>query len=199
MTSSVAGMNTIGRDATGDGWGLNAGELFNVVLVYEDQASALRGLALYRRLATELRGTFAFHLHLWKFAVLGLGRLADVSTTQAVEADLIIVCTRGAASPPEPVQAWFERWLELKGHNYCALVVLEEAASEDRQGGYFHGLPDRGVVTVFASTAPAVPQRELTASAAFSAPRLRQGLMAASTMALAPRSLCLACPSFEVR
>lgn len=125
---------------------------FNVILVYEDRASALRGLSLCQRLVVELGEDSDFNLNVWKFAVLGVARLAEVSAEQAAAADLIIVCMRDEAEPTEQVQAWFRRWTGLKDHNECALAVLSGPA-HDRyvttgKNGFFRGLAQRGV-TVF--------------------------------------------------
>ena len=135
------------------GCGVADAELFNVILVYEDQASALRGLALYQRLVSELGMDCDFNLNVWKFAILGLARLAEISTEQASDADLVIVCTRDESAPPEHVRSWFQRWVELKGHDDCALVVLGEVAhgwpEPARQDGFFHDLSRCGGVTIF--------------------------------------------------
>ncbi|MEQ2009406.1 MAG: hypothetical protein ABMA26_21705 [Limisphaerales bacterium] len=146
-------MNTNWNGSTHGGCGVTAAELFNVILVYEDQASALRGLSLYQRLVSELGIDCDFNLNVWKFAVLGLARLDEISAEQASDADLVIVCTRDESVPPAHVRSWFQRWVEMKGRNDCALVVLGEAADEwaraDKQDGFFHGLARRGGVAVF--------------------------------------------------
>lgn len=154
-------MTTNRNAAPHSSFGVAAGELFNVVLVYDDLASAHRGLALYQRLVNELGSDDDFHLTVWKFTVLGVARLAELSTEQAVTANLVIVCTRDAAAPPEQVQAWFQCWLELKGHTDCALVVLDGADHDQpepaRQGGFFHDLARCGRVAVFPSAVTATP------------------------------------------
>lgn len=104
------------------------GEPYNVVLVYEDPASARRGLTLYQRLMNELGIACEFSLDVWKFAVLALARLDELTREQAAAADLVIVCTRATAEPPAQLEAWHQRWLELKGHDDCALIVLGEPA-----------------------------------------------------------------------
>ncbi len=114
-----------------DGRGRNAPEVFNVLLVYEDQASAERGMALYQRLVAKQGNDRLFHLNVWKFAVLGFASLAEISDAQAADADLVIVCTRGEAEPPEQVRAWFQRWVDQKRDNHCVLVVLS-GPPEDR-------------------------------------------------------------------
>lgn len=146
-------MTTKWNDTIRDGWGLNTGELLNVILVYEDRASAQRGLALYQRLMNDLGVEYEFNLNVWKFAVLGLARLDEISTEQAAAADLVIVCTRDESVPSERVQAWFERWLELKGRDDCALVILREAApaaaAPTRHGGFHDDLAQRGGIACF--------------------------------------------------
>jgi|GEM_PF-1571363 len=146
-------MSTKWNDSIRAGWGLDTGELLNVILVYEDRASAQRGLALYQRLMNDLGVEYEFNLNVWKFAVLGLARLDEISTEQAAAADLVIVCTRDESAPPERVQAWFERWLELKGRDDCALVMLGDAAPDSsspaRHGGFFDDLAERGGIACF--------------------------------------------------
>ena len=153
-------MQTNSNDWASGGCGVAAGELFNVVLVYDDPASALRGLALYQRLVTELGLDCDGNVNVWKFAVLGVSRLAEISATEAEAADLVIVCTRDEVAPPEQVQAWFHRWLELKGHDDCTLVVLGGEVSDQpepaRPGGFFHDLARYGRVSVFPSAATTV-------------------------------------------
>ena len=150
-------MTTSWKNSRREGCGVQAGELFNVILVYEDQASASRGLALYQRLVTDLGGEDDFNLNVWKFAVLGVGRLAEISAQQATEADLIIVCPRDESEPPEDVQAWFQRWADVKGQSDYALVVLSGNASpcpvSAGSNGFFRGMARRGHVAVFSSTA----------------------------------------------
>ncbi len=142
------------KDAIREQRGVAVGEHFNVVLVYGDQASARRGLALYQRLVSELGGEGGFSLTTWTYTVLGVSRLADISPVQAAEADLVIVCTQDESESPEQVQACFQQyWLELNGHSDCALVVLDgtdcDGAMPDRNGGFFHDLARHGQVTVF--------------------------------------------------
>lgn len=150
---NLPAMTTKWNDTIRDGWGLNTGELLNVILIYEDRASAQRGLALYQRLMNDLGVEYEFNLNVWKFAVLGLARLDEVSTEQAAAADLVIVCTRDESAPPERVQAWFERWLELKGRDDCALVMLREdapgPATPAQAGGFFDDLAQRGGIACF--------------------------------------------------
>lgn len=146
-------MTTKWNDTTRDGWGHNTGELLNVILVYEDRSSAQRGLALYQRLMSDLGVESEFNLNVWKFAVLALARLDEISTEQAAAADLVIVCTRDGSAPLERVQAWFERWLELKGSDDCALVTLREAAPDPaappRHGGFNEDLAQPGGIVCF--------------------------------------------------
>ena len=138
---------------------MHAAELFNVILVYEDQASALRGLALYQRLVTQLGGDSDFNLNVWKFAVLGVGRLDEISSGQAAEADLIIVCTRDEAEPTAEVQEWFQHWAEAKGQSDCAMAVLGASATAGPESsatpGFFHGLAQRGGISYFSPAAHA--------------------------------------------
>jgi hypothetical protein len=105
-----------------------AAEPFNVILVYEDQAGAQRGLALYPQLLSELGIACEFNLGVWKFAVLALARLDELTREQAAAADLVIICPRIAPEPPEQLAAWHQHWLELKGRDDCALIVLDEPA-----------------------------------------------------------------------
>lgn len=132
---------------------MTASEIFNVILVYEDQPGARRGLALYQRLMNELGVGCEFNLHVWKFAVLGLARLDEISPEQAAAADLVIVCTRDESAPPEQIRAWYQHWVDMKGHDDCALVVLGEPAHDApepaRSGGGCHQLTKRGGVAVF--------------------------------------------------
>lgn len=195
-------MNQSLKGVTENRCGEAASDTFNVVLIYEDQASALRGLALYRRLQTDLGGCLAFQFNLWKFAVLGIEWLAEISAAQAAAANLVIVCAQDtSASPPAQVQAWFNRWLELKVHSNCTVVVLGEAATDQRAqpapGGFFHDLAQRGVVTVLSPAPLGNPPRELMPQPGCHTPRLRPELMTAATLPLAPRFSCLRQPFLQ--
>ncbi len=136
-------MNPIWHDATRPGFGVDASQLFNVILVYGDQASALHGLTLYQRLVSELG---AFNLSLWKFAVLGVRQLAEISAEQAADADLLIVCKQDEAT--QQVPAWLECWLDVKSRHDCALMLLGDAAREAaeaaREDGFFQELARHG-------------------------------------------------------
>lgn len=146
-------MTTQWNAAAHSGCGVAAGELFNVVLVYEDMASAHRGLALYQRLVNELGDDVAFNLAVWKFTALGVARLAALSAEQVATANLVIVCTRDAAALPEAVQAWIRCWLKRKERFDCALAVLDGASHDQsepvRAGGFFQDLRRYGRVAVF--------------------------------------------------
>lgn len=145
------------NNSTREGCGLTATELFNVILVYEDLASARRGLALYHRLVTELGDEHDFNVNVWKFAVLGVGRLAEICAAQAADTDLVIVCTRDESESSEQSLAWVQCWLEQRGNSDCAVVVLGGAANDQpapgATGGFFDHLARRGDGVVLPETA----------------------------------------------
>lgn len=161
--ATVGPMTTRWPDTRGNQACSLAAEPFNVVLVYEDPASAQRGLTLYQRLMSELGIACEFNLGVWKFAVLALARLDELTREQAAAADLVIVCLQAAPEPPEQVHAWFQHWLDVKGDSDCALVVLDQAGHAQPEcagrGGCFHRLARRGgdafFPTVSAADGPA--------------------------------------------
>lgn len=128
-------MTTKWTDPARGGCGVTASELFNVVLVYEDQFCAQRGLAFYQNLMGELGIACEFNLSAWKSAVLALARLDELTREQATAADLVIVCSRGSSAPADQIQSWHQRCADLKDGNDCALVVLDAEAGENSRAG----------------------------------------------------------------
>src|SRR5262245_17652342 len=102
----------------------SAHHTLKALLAYEDITVALQGQEVLRCLATELKPAFELRSGLWKFELLQDPELTEIATAEALEADMIIVATRGDTELPAPVASWIEGWVAEKRGDFGALIAV---------------------------------------------------------------------------
>src|SRR6266536_6034749 len=70
---------------------------FNIVIVYETLAAAIRVKEMSDRLATDLRPACKLNCEFWRFDLLTHPSFRAKAATEASQADMIIVAARGAS------------------------------------------------------------------------------------------------------
>ena len=76
---------------------MNENVVFKIVIAYENFAAGIRAKKMLERLTSELQPDFQINSDVWKFEMLGHRRLREQATTEASEADMIVVSARGEA------------------------------------------------------------------------------------------------------
>jgi len=102
----------------------------NAVMAYEETSTAERAKETGDHLMRTLKGHYSLGLQLWKFDVLRNPELRDVAATDAAQADMILIATRGAGELPAGVKAWIEAWIVQKREaqdEQSTLAVLFDA------------------------------------------------------------------------
>lgn len=102
---------------------------FNLVVAYEDFASALRAKHMHEVITCELGGDFHVNLSVWKFEILLLPRLRALAVRAAAEADMLIVSLSSPGDLHASVQVWLETGLAQRLNISAALVALTESCS----------------------------------------------------------------------
>ncbi len=97
---------------------------FNVVIIYDDFYSALRGQELAGRMAIELEPAFEIRTRVWDFDLASHPDLRDRAAKDAIEADMIIISVTSEAGLSSSFKAWMESWLAQKRGGLAALVAL---------------------------------------------------------------------------
>lgn len=109
----------------------------DVLLVYEDLNSALRGQTLAHRLASGLKPTFELRTSVWKFEFLQHAQLREQARTEALSAKVIIFSACATRDLPPLVTDWIESWKWEKGRHQPGVLVFlgggEEESEADEQ------------------------------------------------------------------
>jgi hypothetical protein len=108
-----------------------------IVIAYEDQRALARADELRYQLVRRCQGEVQIKCSAWNFALLSNPRLRKWATTEAVEAEMIIIAANGASELPLPVHSWITRVVAEKSGGPAALVTLLEPAGDlpDEQPG----------------------------------------------------------------
>jgi hypothetical protein len=99
-------------------------QAFRVVVGYEDYSSGLRAMQLYNHILELWDEPSELQLNLWKFEPLGLQKLREAATIEAVNADLIILSIRGDNALPKEATDWIQDWSEQKTPGESAIALL---------------------------------------------------------------------------
>jgi hypothetical protein len=102
---------------------------FNIVVVYETLAAALRVKEMSDRLASDLLPACKLNCEFWRFDLLSHPSFSARAVTDASQADMVIVAARGDSDLIPEVKDWFSTWVPRRRPGHSALVALLE---EDR-------------------------------------------------------------------
>ena len=97
---------------------------FKVVMLFEDFATGVRAKATTDRVIENLEAHFPFEIKFWRFDLLELLQFCEIATTQAADADMVIVSAHGGPQVPDCIKNWLQLWLNRRLGGACALVEL---------------------------------------------------------------------------
>src|SRR5207244_1056636 len=84
---------------------------FKVVVVAGGHETVMRARRLFDRLAAKLGPGLELKPTIWKFDLLASTLLLELASSEAVEADLVIVAPETATDLPPAIKVLFERWV----------------------------------------------------------------------------------------
>ena len=105
-------------------------QALHAVMAYEDFITGERAREAWAHLLHSLKAKYSPGLRMWNFNVLRITELRNIAATDAAEADMILIATRGAGELPREVKAWIDGWLaqQTEGQdNQRTLSVLFNA------------------------------------------------------------------------
>jgi hypothetical protein len=104
----------------------------NIVIAFEDAATAKHAEQFYERLKERLGGEFEFTRYQWSFALLQDAAVRDAAAQDAAQADIVIIATHGDLELPEHVDNWFQAWVG-RNASPMALVALFDRPAESTE------------------------------------------------------------------
>lgn len=126
---------------------------FNVVTLYEDFETGTQAKRTYNNLVEQLGKDCQCSSQMWKFDVLSIPELQEIAIMDAVNADLLIIASRGGRELPLQVQEWMEASIK-RG---CQAIAFVGLFSCDLEHSYFirtylAGVAARGGIEFFAQS-----------------------------------------------
>jgi hypothetical protein len=97
----------------------------NVLMACEDYSAGMHALGVFDRIFPSpdkkiSRGAQS----IWKFDMLGIATLREISAREAAAADLIIISMHGAGLLDATIKSWFRKWMAQRAERTGALVLL---------------------------------------------------------------------------
>ncbi len=105
-------------------------DCFNIVLLYQNQDTAVRGMQLCENLAAGLGKSIQLNKVMWKFDLLDLPKMRELANDDASGADMIIFAMAQNTELPTSICAWIEDGLTPASEKSRALVALFLQESE---------------------------------------------------------------------
>ena len=99
-------------------------DYFKIVLAYQDQESAGRGVQICNKIAHDLGKSFELNKVMWKFDLLNVPKMRQLAEEDATTADMIIFAMHQNAELSLSVCAWIEKALADASEKPRALVAL---------------------------------------------------------------------------
>jgi hypothetical protein len=127
---------------------------FHVAVFYEDYVSGKSAIKLYDRLLRNFENDFTPTINLWRFDVLHLMFLKELTVDDAAKADLIVFATHADFQLSPFLKAWTDVWLSQKLNQESALAVLVGPSERADEGtpqiqAYYRGVAQRGGMEFF--------------------------------------------------
>jgi hypothetical protein len=97
---------------------------FDLVIAYDDATTRTRAMQLYDQLAQQLLEDYDFQCSWWRIEHFLNPVLSEQAAQAAAQASMIILSLRGDRPLPPMLKAWLPRWLDKKGDQKSALVLL---------------------------------------------------------------------------
>jgi hypothetical protein len=129
-------MNTVVQFSgtrTGD-LGSESDPRFKAVILYEDPTTESRAKAAFDRLVTEFAESCTVGCNRWNFDVLANVQLRDVASSEAAQADLVILSGHSPADLPDAVKNWIWTWLPVRRAPGGALALNFDDCAECERG-----------------------------------------------------------------
>jgi hypothetical protein len=109
-----------------------ATDSLSVLLVYEDLTTGLRARRAFEAAVQQPELEADFSVDLWRFDLLREPALLRMAANQASKADIVFLSAHGYGVLPAAVDLWLRQWLEQRGGEPSALVVLlDDVSGED--------------------------------------------------------------------
>jgi hypothetical protein len=124
---------------------------FKAVIAYEDFETGKHAKRVYDFLTQHLGADCEFSSQMWKFDVLSIPKLREIASKDALDADILMISSRGGKDLAGGAKAWIESWLE-KGTCAIALVALFNSELHENQPirAYLAEVARRGGLEFFA-------------------------------------------------
>lgn len=103
--------------------GAGAVQPVEVLLVYEDLSTGLRGRAALDQIERQLDPPARLKMTLWKFDLLNDPLLLEEAANAAARADIVFLSAHGKGDLPAWVRRWFDQWLERKRSRVQAMAL----------------------------------------------------------------------------
>jgi hypothetical protein len=97
---------------------------FNVLILYDNALSGVRGMQTYESLSQELGEDYVFDVKLWRLDMLALADAAHLAVAKLEQADMVIVACEAGYDSLVLLDAWATRWPQVNGQAKRALVAL---------------------------------------------------------------------------
>lgn len=104
---------------------------FRLLTVYEDFAAGRRANETCSFLLAQLGDDFEIRTSMWKFDILEDHVFAKSAVVEALEADAVIIATRGKSPLPAAITGWIERWVFRRADQTGALIGIMDTTSAD--------------------------------------------------------------------
>jgi len=105
---------------------------FDLVIVYENEATRARAFTLCDRLVGKLHDDHDIRQSWWKFHFLYDPQLLERAVEGALTADMIIMSLNDGKLPPLIARTWIEGWANQKDGHDSALVALVDNTPSSR-------------------------------------------------------------------
>jgi hypothetical protein len=125
-------MTFVDTDSEGETAASAATDRLSVLLVYEDLSTGLRARRAFEAAVQQPELEADFSVDLWRFDLLREPALLRMAANEASKVDIVILSAHGQGVLPAAIDLWLRLWLEKRGGEPSALVVLlDEVSGED--------------------------------------------------------------------